>query len=191
MNPKIILKEYEINSRMEMISAVGEQSEIKQWDYVIAKDGNHWFWPSAHREPGAMTHCGFPVRAGKPYSEGYAGRVMSFPTKDGAIEIQGPWHSNSDALYEAVGVDIRDKHLTFGCVALERDGDTYQDIIYIDPKEGIVGTFERVDEIAQKLADELDRVLYVYSRSHGGSHSGPVYPKSWTEKQRSAYWKKE
>jgi hypothetical protein len=158
------------------------------------RDGEtHWFWPSVHVEPGAMVHCGSPVRAGKRPSEGYAGRTMHFPTKEGVIAIQGPWHSNSDALYKRTGVDLRDKHLTFGLVALQRThrgNDTvFKDVLYIDPQNGVIGRFKRIQDMAQAMADERDEVVFYYQRSHGGASNGPLCPSSWSKAKVQEYWK--
>jgi len=106
---------------------------------------------------------------------------MRFPTKDGDILIQGPWHSNTDALYKATGKDLRDKHLTWGVISKGRkylsDHRTVMvDVLHIDPTWGVVGMFERIDNLAQAFADERDEVVYYYCQSHGGSSCGPVYP---------------
>jgi hypothetical protein len=178
--PQIIRKEVNIYER-GMVSGVGQQQDILLWDYVQESDGTYWLWPAEHLEPGSMVHCGDVVRAGRKRSEGYGGRTMQFPTKDGVVELQGPWHSNTDALYERTGVDLRNKHWTWGVVGLERDysgrQEIYRDILYEDPPTGLVGDFDRVEHIAQHLANELGITVYCYRQSRGGSSSGSVHPK--------------
>lgn len=184
-----VIKDEVLVERLTMVSGVEQQSAIHLWDYVIEKDGTHWFWPNEHDESGAMVHMG-SIYAGQR-SEGYAGRTLDFTTKDGVIKIQGPWHSNSDALYEKTGVDLRNKHRTMGVISLERGSKGSETVllkvVYMDPEEGMVGTFDRVQELAQKMSDANNCVLYYYRRSSGGSSCGPVYPSSWTEAQKWSY----
>lgn len=187
---KIIQDKYPVD-RMTMVSGLEQQSAIKTWDYAIDNDGNYWFWPSQHEEPGAMVHVG-SILVGQR-SEGYGGREMEFPTKDGVVKIQGPWHSNTDALYKQTGTDLRDKHRTIGVIALGRtSNENYEtiltDVVYLDTDDGVVGTFGRIEELAQKMATESDRVLFYYRKSSGGTSCGPVYPSGWSEQKQRDYF---
>ena len=193
MSAVIVRDEFRLSRHIGMVSAVGQQQEVKLWDYAQAKDGTYWFWPAEHKEPASMVHCGDTIKAGKR-SEGYGGRLMQFPTKDGIIEIQGPWHANSESLFEQTGFDIRDRHLTFGLVCMIRDhddnGDTiFRDILYIDPEEGKLGRYERINEMAQREANDLDTCVYYYNKSSGGSSNGPVYPDGWNREQQNSFHK--
>lgn len=188
---KIVAREYRLEDHYRMISAIGEQQQITLWDYTTDKKGTYWLWPVEHKEQGSMVHCG-DIRAGQR-SEGYGGRVMNFPTKDGVIKIQGPWHSNSDALFEATGIDLRDKHLTWGLIALKRESErnsyVFKDVLHLDPDGGVLGRFERIDELAQKFANSLDKPVAYYMRSHGGSSCGYKYPDGWNKDEINNYWK--
>jgi len=109
--------------------------------------------------------------------EGFSGRTLAFELDTGEkLFLKGPWHTNSDALFVATGVDVRDKHLTFGCVAFERIGiETMRDIIYIDSAPTI-GPFDRIKRMAQKIANEIDETVQYYVESQGGSSMGPMKP---------------
>lgn len=188
-----VIKDKLYVDRMTMVSGLGQQASIPLWDYVLeadAEDSVYWFWPSQHDEPGAMVHVG-GIYAGKR-SDGYGGRTLDFPTKDGVIKIQGPWHSNTDALYERTGVDLRDKHRTIGVIALRRgmegNDSVLLDVVYADPDGGLVGTFDRIRDLAEKMATEANTVLFYYRKSSSGSSCGPVYPTGWTENQKRDYF---
>jgi hypothetical protein len=189
------MPEYRLNERYRMVSAVGEQSAISLWDYAIDANGTYWLWPTEHKEPGAMVHVGETLHAGQRYSEGYSGRTMQFPTKDGIVKIQGPWHTNADALFHATGVDLRDKHLTWGLIALRREYDkhipVFRYVLHLDPDEGVVGPFDRISKQAQAFATEGARPIAYYSRSHSGSSCGYEYPKNWTREQVNDYFNSE
>ncbi len=189
---QVVKTEYCIDDEYRMVSAFSEQQKIELWDYHVCDDGEIWFWPAVHREPGSKVHVG-SIRVGRKRSEGYGGQTLTFLTKDGPIAIQGPWHANTEALYQKTGVDLRDKHLTFGVLALDqrydqRGGTVLIDVVHIDPNDGVVGRFQRIDEMGQKLADELDRPIYYYSRSSGGSSQGPISPSNWDDKRIREYW---
>ena len=161
--------------RLPMVSGIGEQESIKLWEFVTDAKGTYWLWPVDHDEPGAHVHCGSTTVR----SEGYGGRTMKFPTRNGVVTLLGPWHSDTDSLYERTGVDLRDKHRTFGVVAEESSHGfyaTYTKLLHIDPDGGVVGRFERIKELAKKLATERKQRLYYYSESNGGSSAGSVEP---------------
>src|ERR1700749_4176133 len=141
-----VIKAKVVTGRETMVSAVGQQSAVEMWDYAKEEEGvTYWFWPSVHDEAGAMVHVGSIMAATR--SDGYGGRTLDFPTKDGIIKIQGPWHSNTDSLYERTGVDLRDKHCTWGAISLKRgmegNDSVLLDVVYVDADGGVVGTFDR------------------------------------------------
>ncbi len=183
----IIAERIDVSEPYRMVSALGEQASVELWNYTIDAEGTHWFWPASHPEPGAMVHCGSPVFAGKR-SDGFGGATLTFNTADGPIPIQGPWHSNTNALFERTGVDLRDKHLTYGVIGTGRESTPTHNtvitgVVHADPKEGVLGTFDRIKEKAQQLANEHEQPFYYYSKSRGGSSCGPVYPSKWTPTQ--------
>lgn len=149
------------------------QAEAQQNLYKIAigKSGRIWLYSTADN---------IYVQGG-PKSDGFGGALLEFKLYNGcdSIKLKGPWHSNSDALFQDTQVDIRDTHLTWGVIGTNREwieGRTViKDIIWFD-KEPLYGTFNRVEDQAKKLASERQQTLYKYVRSLGGSSCGPVQP---------------
>ena len=122
------------------------------------------------------------IFVGFPYdtkSQGFYGDWLTFETEGGSkIRLQGPWHSNSKAMYENTGIDIRDKSKTFiaiGIGYMPKINGTIKDVIYKD-EDFMIGPYNRGDELAQKYANELGCPVFCWTRSMGGSHSGWVYP---------------
>jgi len=121
-------------------------------------------------------------------SDGFAGRVIHFqlestvPGQTGdVLSLKGPWHSNSGALFADTGYDCRNKYRTRVIVSKgNRYDDHYleilTDVVYCEPVEGRLGTFNRGDEIAQKIADDLGKPVRLYSESKSGSCSRQVNP---------------
>jgi hypothetical protein len=144
------------------------------------KDGSGRIWLVGNTNNAAdYIYCGFTKHTG---SHGFAGRWMNFGCADGeVVKIQGPWHSNAEDLYKHTGVDIRNKYLTFVVVAATRKHDEhyntfYENVFYIDD-EPTVGTFDRGEEIAQKIANKRKQEVMYYRASTGGSSSGSIYPR--------------
>ena len=51
---------------------------------------------------------------GCPGSQGFGGSTLTFKMVDGSeVQLKGPWHSNSEALFYETGVDVRGLHKTF------------------------------------------------------------------------------
>lgn len=108
--------------------------------------------------------------------QGFGGATLPMLLVEGSIfQLRGGWHSNSEALYEDTGVDVRDKHLTFIVVARQRVFEAGQtilkDVLYKD-LEPVIGLFDRGKFIANKLYQEFGDPLLLYSRSNGGSSLG-------------------
>jgi hypothetical protein len=125
-------------------------------------------------------------------SQGFAGRTLTFQLEDGTeYAAKGPWQTSAGALFIATGYDVRDTHYTIGAIGL-RKGESFMgvgDVVYLE-KEPILGTFERVNVIAQRIADELNTVVYCLSKSSGGSSVAPIKPTHWTKERYDAFWKK-
>lgn len=108
-----------------------------------------------------------------PKSEGFAGRVISFPLEDGTVdEVKGPWHTNCDALFEETGLDLRNEHRTFVVLGMGRTYEDHKtvitDVIYQDPEGGLVGSFDRYKELELQYPEAEQ----YYSESRGGSSCG-------------------
>ncbi|MCE5308922.1 MAG: hypothetical protein LLG20_14885 [Acidobacteriales bacterium] len=165
--------------RMLCGSAMAEEQVYRK---VQGKLRNTWYIPVNTETPGE----GIQLDTHDPRSEGYAGRTLSFRLEDGTVDqVKGPWHSNSSALFEDTGVDVRDTFRTFVVIGLQREyrntKDAYApptiiDVLYLDPPEGQIGSFNREKAIAKKLFGEYAELetLYYYSQSRGGTSSGPI-----------------
>lgn len=124
---------------------------------------------------------------GGPGSQGFGGACLRFQLAPcGYIELVGPWHSNSSSLFMDTGIDVRDKYLTFGVIARrralkdvpdnqDRRAEYLEDIVYFDEKPTL-GHHERVRDIAQRMANEMQERLFAYNECIGGSSHGAVYP---------------
>lgn len=157
--------------RRGMISACAPNDET--WKIAIGKTGRIWLY---HPD-----RSGVWVSGG-PQSRGCGGNTVSFELADGlgTINLVGPWHSNSDAFFKDTGIDVRDKHVTWGCIGTGRNHDNNTDaaqitgILYFDT-EPTIGLFERVDLLAWEMQQARPDVpLFMYWESAGGSSHGPV-----------------
>lgn len=117
--------------------------------------------------------------------QGFGGRVLTFTLVNGLkIQLEGPWHSNAGALFSAIGIDVRDTHLTWGCIGKGwKSGPTFQgtilDVIHMD-NEPVTGEFDRIEIMSEKLAKELGYDVYYYSQSQSGStqYKTQIFPES-------------
>jgi len=123
--------------------------------------------------------------SGGENSQGFGGRLITFQLNDEwppgtRIQLKGPWHSNSEALYQATGYDIRNKHLTKGIISKSKEhmkngSVVMKDVIYQDT-DWVVGPFNRIQELAQKYANESGSSVCYYVQSQGGTTFGCAYP---------------
>ena len=154
-----------------MISGQYEQS-IRKYKRLTGKKG---IWYVAIQDNPADNIYFCNKRSG--YSKGFGGATLHFELEDGTKEkVQGPWHSNSDALYGDTGYDIRDKCLTQGIIAkIRKPGENYEniyeDVLHYD-EEPVLGTFSRIRDLATELVKEHKCKLYyaVVSKGGGSSH---------------------
>lgn len=158
-----------------MFSGVADAMSNKY--HMMRCNGRVWLWrvgPSA----GDHIYCGTDDPSKR--EEGFCGRSMEFELDNGeSITLHGPWHSNSNALLHATGVDLTRNHLTFVVIGMDRDGFyndlVIKDVVYQD-KDWIEGSFSRGEDIAVAVADKLNKPVVCYSESHGGSSCGFIYP---------------
>lgn len=142
--------------------------------YRDKKDKN-LLWCVRHNtdNPADHIYVGYPYDTG---SEGYAGRWLVFPTIDGTtVTLQGPWHSNSDALFEHTGIDVRNQHYVQLVVGLSRDqGPSYRttikDIVYYEPPG--INAFNVYKSVLRQLYEKYHRPLYYWHGGSGGSTYG-------------------
>jgi len=147
--------------------------------------GKIWLYPINIPNPGDLIHMWSPSKS-KGGFQGYGGSTLTFPMEDGSeFECKGPWHSNSEALLKATGVDLTEKHLTFVIISRGQEYDgpktILKNILYMDLKP-MVGKFERGRELAKAFANNLGEKVYLYSKSDGGSSTGSVYPEEQEER---------
>jgi hypothetical protein len=163
-----------IIQRQPMRSGQGEAQSRKYHKY-IGNGGRIWL--VADQENAAAN---IYVEGG-PNSDGFGGATLTFPLVDGSeIKLKGPWHTNSGALYEATGVDVRDKHYTFVVISRRREsGEHYEmimaDVLYKD-ETPMLGPFDRGKSIARGLLESTGlNSVALYSQSEGGSSCGFEY----------------
>jgi hypothetical protein len=151
-------------------------AEIRKYKLYVGKSGRRWLVAIQPNEADNV------YVEGGPNSDGFAGSILSFTLESGeVISLKGPWHTNADSLFNDTGIDIRDKHLTFVVIGLDRTHTdrgyrtVIKDVIYKD-KEPTIGAYYRGTKIAMQLAKELNRPVMCYSKSENGSSSGLVYP---------------
>lgn len=170
---QIIQKEYIV----EPLPMKCGSYEAEKRTYKLILDKNNRKWLVANEENEADN---IYVEGGKN-SDGFAGRTLTFSLITGEkIKLQGPWHTNSNSLYEHTGYDCRNKSFTFGLVAKKREmtedyKNKFIDIFYID-NDWTLGLYDRIEIIAQQIANELNDTVYYYRESQGGSSSGPINP---------------
>ena len=102
-------------------------------------------------------------------------------TTDETVTVRGFWTSNPDALFDMTGVDVRDKCKTMGVVALGEEDfrvgvpATYTGVIHHD-EVPVLGTHDRVLQIAQKAATKLGKPVYAAWKGASGGQGRYVYP---------------
>lgn len=159
------------------------ESISKIWKKIEMDDGKVWLIPTNVPNPGDFIHYWNPnEKPTRPTLQGYGGRTLKFVLEDGIIfECSGPWHSNSDSLYENTGIDLRDKHMTFVVISKEEEFDSVEmntimlDVLYID-NEPNIGNFNRGEILAKDFANKIGKTVHLYSQSKGGSYCGSICP---------------
>lgn len=111
---------------------------------------------------------------------GFSGRSLEFLLEDGtSCTLKGPIHSNPEDLYRATGFDLRDQHSTMVKISSEVVFNYGQsemlDILYED-KNFLVGPLDRGEKLAQELANNLDKQLFLQVTSKGGMYLKTINP---------------
>ena len=155
-----------------MICGLSEQASIK---YTMTEEPNGLMWMVGANVPDQANYvyCGSPKYTG---SEGFGGRWLTFELVDGKkIKLQGPWHSNADALFDHTGVDVRDRHYTFVVVSRKLKHPLMSEILWIDPMP-MLGERNRHKQICENLLERGEEDLFYYNETKGGSVTGPYTP---------------
>ena len=157
--------DYTIKHDNRMICASAEAEE-RTYDKHIDRDGRIWL-VARQDNAGDNIYC-------EGSGEGFGGRLITFKLANGgSIALKGPWHTNSQALYMATGVDVRDKHTSWGVIAASREGDTYRGVIHLD-REWVVGHHDRIERLAKSLAVLQGCRMHYYKQTAGGSVQSTV-----------------
>jgi len=152
-----------------MISGRGEVLS-KCFRKIVGK--THVWYIAVQPNSGDNIYC---TKPGKGPSEGFGGATLEFLLESGEIDpVQGPWHSNADALLSDTEIDLRDKYATR--VVLGTGPWEYQkglhwkmhDVFYQESNFEI-GTFGRGEELAQREANRLNQRVYYWIESKGGA----------------------
>ena len=144
------------------------------YTHVKDKNGKYdWYYGSHAGEIYVDKH--------DPRSRGHAGRKLQFKTKDGIITTSpGPWQTHADSLYVHTGVDMRKKNLTWGIIAHAREaiecdlnfGEyNYRNVVWVD-EHYVEGSFDRIEQIARRISEDIGKVLYYSKYSSGGACHG-------------------
>jgi len=158
-----------------MKSAQAEAQALR-YEMFLGKSGRRWL---VAVQPNRADNI---YVEGKSGSDGFGGATLTFPLQDGEqIALTGPWKASARSLFADTGLDIRDKFLTIGIVARERESRgylqacTYRGVLHRDT-DWVLGLFDRVDRIAQWWADALGRPVYYGMLSQGGGCHGKIEP---------------
>ena len=147
---------------------------------------NYWLYAD---EPAAADHVYVGCSDLDHKSEGFGGATLSFDLIDGSVlKLKGPWKASAKKMLRATGVDITDRYSSRGVIAFskpthDRNGggyfgtDTYTDLVHLD-EDWVIGDYDRIDCLAQDIANETGRLTYFYAETQGGSHSGCREPES-------------
>lgn len=106
---------------------------------------------------------------GGPGSQGFAGRELTFKLVDGGeIRLKGRWHTNSHSLFQATGIDVRDKYFTFGAIGRDAKGSMgVSDVLYMD-EDWTLGEYDRIEKKANLMAVEYGKLCFSYQSNIGG-----------------------
>lgn len=178
-----------------MISASGE-AQAKEYLHI---KGKKWDWLVQPNREAESILC---WKDSKGTSKGFAGRTLKLKVIGELLEVpwvglepfmyeepcefqwQGPWASNTESLFVDTGYDIRDRIKSWGCIGKRRSYDksnqpfgasrqVIEELVYFDEAPQY-GTGRRIQDLAQKMSDELEITLFYYEETRGGSSCGPV-----------------
>ncbi len=171
------------------MKSASHEAEKRQYHKHVGKSGETWL-VADQQDCGSNIYVSDPNPPQNSSWAGFGGRTLHFDLVGGdTIDLTAPWSSNSEALFHDTGVDVRDRHMTYGAIGLKRSygpgsygSTTIEDVIYAD-EEPMIGTFDRIGDMAQVLANERQVTLYYYKQSFGGSTSSQVKPELQNDKK--------
>lgn len=165
--------------RQGMVSGY-DKAISRKYNIYTGKSGDRWL-VADQENPGDNIYV-----EGGPNSQGFGGARLTFMLKDDTkLELIGPWHSNSTALFMDTGIDVRDKHLTYGIIADTREPGPkggfewyYSGIIHLD-EAPTVGYYDRIERIANAWSREHQKSCYYCFLSRGGGSASSTHKKDW------------
>lgn len=167
------MEKIEFSIYSKMVCGHYEQS-IRTYKKLQGKSGNIWYISIIDKNIGDHIY----VDTKNPNSNGFGGSTLSFQLDDGTIDrVKGPWHSGADSLFCDTGYDLRDKHLTQGIIAKSKEyTENYKNIVYSDilhyDENPVIGEFNRITKLAEKLSKEHKCTVFYAVKSNGGGNSG-------------------
>lgn len=132
-------------------------------------------------------------------SQGYGGSTLQFivVNQDGSeqtLSLKGPWHSNSDALFERTGYDCTDLYYTRCIISYGRrfilNEEIATDVIWYDKYERL-GLYDRGKEFCKMLVNILGVPLHYFQSSRSGSSSQFIFPREWKKEWIEMYWQNQ
>lgn len=161
------------------------QGELEERTYKKIKGSKGTWYVAAQENAGDNVYFAEANPDPKAYFQGFGGATLTFRLEDGTEDqVKGPWHSNSGALFNDTGYDVRDKYFTRGIIAKNReysvnmrDGDIYTDVLHYD-EEPVLGEFDRIEKMAQNFANEHNCQVYYAMKSSGGGSSAVKQPEN-------------
>lgn len=168
--------------------SASHEAQIRTY-YKVEAGGRIWLYSAIDENAGDFVYV-----SGGPNSQGFGGSTLTFKLVDGSsIDLRGPWHTGSTALFEATGIDIRHKHISQAIIAKGRRqvdkkiivqgverlvyGMEMVDVLYSEEKP-VIATYGRQDviDLAEDYARKLGHSVQVHINSFGGSVTKPVDP---------------
>ena len=148
------------------LGCAAEEAESKTYD--LHKSRNGTIWLVARVENSAdFIYCSSPGK-----SKGFGGRTLEFALGSGdSIRLQGPWLSTALALHMGTGIDVYDRHKTFGVISEGLSGQTMYNVLYQDNKP-MIGKLNRIKEVCELLANQMKQRLYYYQEYSGKTKVG-------------------
>jgi len=163
----------------QMTSGINDQEKVVTYQKLDCKKGIYYI----ANQDNVADNIYFKSNISDEKSEGFGGATLKFTLVDGTIDfVKGPWHSNSTSLFLNTGVDIRDKSFTRGIIALEckpcenwYEGYIYSKVLHYDQYK-VLGSFLRINNLAQEFANELNKNVYYAVKTGGGGSAGLIEP---------------
>lgn len=146
----------------------------------VGESGLTWLVPAVTVLPNRADHVyrtayADVTRAGT----GFAGGTIVMPLLDGSdFLLKGGWHSRPEDLLKDTGIDCLNLHKTYGAVGLHRLSGYTPGVFGLLHKDKApqLGYHNRIETIAQRIANERKERVYYTVVSYGGGSAGGIDP---------------